>query len=76
MIQKIYEKLREINIIVNNSAQVKRKIKFIYAIKDDMFCKDEKKSRTKFFDFIIPVVPIVNAFNSSEILWRKFFKHK
>lgn len=42
----IFTKLREINILINNSKQVNRRIVFIYAIKDDMF-KD--KNRTKFF---------------------------
>lgn len=38
---------------------------FVYAIRDDMF-KDSE--RTKFFDFIIPVIPIINSTNSSESL--------
>ncbi|MFW6016494.1 MAG: hypothetical protein ACOCRK_08650, partial [bacterium] len=29
-------------------------------------------NRTKFFDFIIPVIPVVNSSNSSEILRKKF----
>lgn len=41
----IFLKLRELNFLLNNSAVVGRKIKFIYAVKDDMF-KDS--SRTKF----------------------------
>jgi hypothetical protein len=29
------------------------------------------KDRTKFFDFIIPVIPVINSSNSSEILLKK-----
>lgn len=63
--QDIFIKLREINYIINNSDKVKQKVVFIYAIKDDMFVD---KDRTKFFDFIIPIIPVVNYSNSGEIL--------
>ena len=66
--QDIFTKLREINYIINNSDKVKQKVVFIYAIKDDMFIN---KDRTKFFDFIIPIIPIVNYSNSGEILRRE-----
>ena len=46
----IFIKLRELNTVINNYDNIKRKVVFIYAIKDDMF-KDEE--RTKFFDFIV-----------------------
>ncbi len=62
----IFIKLREINYIINNSDKVKQKVVFIYAIKDDMFV--DSKDRTKFFDFIIPIIPVVNYSNSGEIL--------
>lgn len=64
--QDIFIKLREINYIINNSDKVKQKVVFIYAIKDDMFV--DSKDRTKFFDFIIPIIPIINYSNSGEIL--------
>src|SRR5690606_26964745 len=38
------------------------------AVRDDMFTDRE---RTKFFDFIIPVIPVINSSNSSEILLKK-----
>ena len=66
--QDIFTKLREINYIINNSDKVKQKVVFIYAIKDDMFIN---KDRTKFFDFIIPIIPVVNYSNSGEILRRE-----
>lgn len=61
----IFIKLRELNTVINNYDNIKRKVVFIYAIKDDMF-KDEE--RTKFFDFIVPVIPYISATNSGEIL--------
>ena len=64
---EIFTKLRELNNFINNSKQVKKKHKkvvFIYAVKDDMFksknLKDEN-SRTKFFDFMIPIIPYINS---------------
>ena len=65
---KIFVKLRELNTILNNYDLINRRIVFVYAIKDDMFKNEE---RTKFFDFIIPVIPIINSTNSGEILRKK-----
>lgn len=61
---EIYVKLREINTLLNNYDAIKDPIVFVYAIKDDIFTSTD---RTKFFDFIIPVIPIVNSTNSAEI---------
>ena len=64
---KIFEKLKELNTIINRNrkANHKRKLVFFYLVKDDLF---ESHERTKFFDYIIPVVPVVTASNSHEIL--------
>ncbi|WP_024469451.1 hypothetical protein, partial [Treponema pedis] len=62
---EIFTKLREINLLLNNSKKIKRDIVFIYAIKDDMFID---KERTKFFDFMIPIIPVINFSNSGEKL--------
>ncbi len=62
---EIFTKLREINTLINNAQPVKRKISFIYALKDDIF---QNEQRTKFFDFIIPVIPVINSSNSGELL--------
>lgn len=73
---EIFTKLREVNLLLNNSKKTIRKnIVFIYAVRDDMFLD---KERTKFFDFIIPIIPIINSSNSSEILYkkRKDFEYK
>ena len=57
----IFVTLREINGLVNANAGVKRKIRFLYALRDNMFVNTDK---TKFFEFIIPVIPIINSSNS------------
>lgn len=62
---EIFIKLRELNTLLNNYEKIKRKIVFVYALRDEIF-KD--RSRTKFFDFIIPVIPVVNNQNSSDVL--------
>jgi hypothetical protein len=73
----VFTKLREINTLVNRNIQARRRewwrfrsrksrrVVFIYAIKDDMFTGEE---RTKFFDLVIPVIPVVNHLNSRELL--------
>jgi hypothetical protein len=62
---EIFAKLREINLLINNSEKINKCVVFIYAIRDDMFTD---KERTKFFDFIIPVIPVINPSNSGEKL--------
>lgn len=64
----IFIKLRELNTILNNYEAIKKRVVFVYAVKDDMFSSED---RTKFFEFIIPVIPIMNCTNSGEILLRK-----
>ncbi|MCD8399463.1 YobI family P-loop NTPase [Tenacibaculum finnmarkense] len=64
---EVFTKLRELNLLINNSKKTKENIVFIYAIRDDMF-KD--KERTKFFDFMIPIIPVINFSNSSEKLLK------
>lgn len=61
----IFLKLRELNYLINESQIINRTIKFIYAIKDDMF---PDSSRTKFFDYITTVIPIISSYNSKDIL--------
>lgn len=61
----VFTKLRELNLLLNSSKKISRKIVFLYAIKDEMFLD---KDRAKFFDFIVPVIPVINSSNSSEKL--------
>lgn len=65
---EIFVKLREINKLLNENLKASGNIKFMYALKDDMFIH---KSRAKFFDFIIPVVPVINSFNSLDMMKRR-----
>ncbi|MCZ6175075.1 hypothetical protein O6B97_08670 [Campylobacter ureolyticus] len=67
---EIFTKLRELNSFINNSEQVNKKIVFIYAIKDEMF--KNANERTKFFDFIIPIIPYINATNSKDMFFKYF----
>lgn len=68
----IFQKLRELNTLINSSHQVKHSVKFIFAIKDDFFSDYEE--RTKFFDYIVPIIPISSSSNSNEIIWKKLEK--
>ncbi len=65
---EIFEHLKELNDIVNNSID----IKFIYLIRDDVFIGE---NRTKFFDFIYPVVPYISYGNSGEELYKLIEKY-
>lgn len=56
----IFVKLREISTLLSKR---KKSLKFIYLLRDDMFGNSD---RTKFFDFIIPVVPVIDGSNSYE----------
>ncbi|MAO36064.1 MAG: hypothetical protein CMP12_09165 [Zunongwangia sp.] len=59
---EIFTKLREINLLINNSKAINREVVFVYAVRDEMFTDDD---RVKFFDFIIPVIPVINFSNSN-----------
>lgn len=71
---KIFVHLRELNNLLNNDDSIKAKpIVFVYAVRDDIFSKED---RTKFFDFIIPVIPVINSTNSGEILLQRLQEAK
>ncbi|MDO3445430.1 ATP-binding protein [Agrobacterium sp. V1] len=61
----IFVTLREINSLVNTNLGKKRKVRFLYALRDDIFVNTD---RTKFFEFIIPVIPIINSSNSIDMV--------
>ena len=61
----IFIKLKELNFLLNSYLETNKKnrvVKFVYLIKDGLF---QTKDRTKFFDFILPIVPVVDS-NTSE----------
>ena len=67
---KIFVHLRELNNLLNNDDAIKAKpIVFVYAVRDDIFSKED---RTKFFDFILPIVPIVDSKTSENELIELF----
>ena len=76
-IHDVFTRLREINFIIKQSPQVKRPVYFVYALRDEMFVVGEK---TKFFDLIVPVIPVINSENSQEkmmeLLNLRTFKSK
>ena len=61
----IFVKLRELNLLLNESKVVDRKIFFIYAVRDDMF---QDVERVKCFDYITTVIPIINRSNAKSQL--------
>lgn len=67
---RIFERLREINTLVNLQRYKENKpvLRFFYLLRDDIFIS---KDRTKFFDCIIPVVPVVDSSNS----YNQFISH-
>jgi len=69
---EIFVKLREINKLINDNKKACKQVKFLYALKDDMFAH---KHRAKFFDFIIPVVPVINSSNSLEKMQERLKEH-
>lgn len=59
---EIFTRLREVNTLANLQLEKDKKIlRFFYLLRDDIF---DSKDRTKFFDYIIPIVPVVNSSNS------------
>lgn len=70
---EIFVKLRELNTLLNNYVKIKRHIVFVYALRDEVF-KDT--SRTKFFEFIIPIIPVINNQNSGDKLLAAQEKNK
>jgi hypothetical protein len=62
-IEGIFERLHEVNTLANIRLQRegKKMIKFFFLLRDDLFVS---KDRTKFFDYIIPVIPVVDSSNS------------
>ena len=58
---EIFTKLKELNFCLNAANHNKKIIRFFYLIKDSLFNNYEE--RTKFFDFIIPIMPVLNSNN-------------
>lgn len=89
LLDVIFERLREVNNLVNvhkyNKFKNKKRhklinkifrrkekqykpLRFFYLLRDDVFVT---KDRTKFFDYIIPIVPVLDGTNS----YDQFIRH-
>lgn len=65
---EVFTKLRELNFLLNHFIKVngdERIVRFVYMLRDGLFFS---KNRTKFFDFILPIVPIVDSKTSENKL--------
>jgi len=73
--KRIFERLREINVLSNirlRNHKHKRDaepLRFFYLLRDDMFVH---KDRAKFFDFILPVVPVLDSSNAYDMMKTHF----
>lgn len=82
----IFEDLRELNTLLNNSQQMgARSIRFVYALRDSIFerlgfdsasvdgpaaAEAVRANRTKFFELVVPVVPFITHRTSRDLLDR------
>lgn len=66
---EIFVRLRELNSMINKYCE--DRVVFLYAIKDDMFTDTE---RSKFFEYIIPVIPIINPTNAYDLIQKSYEK--
>ncbi|WP_343694954.1 hypothetical protein [Flavobacterium sp.] len=64
---KLYSKIRELSILIKQSKDVIQPVKFIYSVKDELILED----KTKFFDIIVPVIPITDYSNSKNMFLLK-----
>lgn len=75
----IFVALRELNVLLNNSAAVPAPVTFVYAVGDRVFAPNVRPkgvegvasaaaARAKFFDLIVPVVPFVSTEVSGGLL--------
>lgn len=78
----VFESLRNLNVLLNNSKELRQPIYFIYAVRDSIFADaaaksksrsavDAKGSRTKFFDLIIPLVPFITHRTARDLLRKE-----
>lgn len=70
--QGLFLKFREINQLLNESddyIKSGKKVRFLYAIRDDVFTDEV---RTKCFDYMIPVVPVIDKFNAGDYMMAHY----
>lgn len=72
---RLFLKIRELNMLINESETFKKQdrvVRFIYAIRDDVFTRE---LRTKCFDYIVAVVPVVDHYNVTDYLIKEYKKN-
>lgn len=78
---EVFEELRELNLLLNQSEQIGRTVRFVYALRDNVFAQTQLKPyadmadqneagalRAKFFDVVVSVVPFATQRTSVD-LW-------
>ncbi len=66
---EVFIRLRELNRLLNSYESINQHIVFVYALRDDFFASSTE--RTKFFDFIVSVIPFINSTNSDNLIRRR-----
>lgn len=75
----IFSKLRQINVMINNRVDMKRKhrfspqkryLKFVYVCKDNVF--NDLSDKYKFFDVILPIPPSLGKYNAKSYLVKRW----
>ena len=74
---QLFNKLREINYLLNENEAIKKnneKITFILCVKEGVF--NSAQERSKYFDFIISLVPYYNPDNVRQVVENKVKKNE
>lgn len=73
----IFEKMRNLNALANDSRlngakgmDTKTPLRFFFLVRDGIF--KDPRDRTKFFDYIIPVIPYTDPNNAADIMRNAF----
>lgn len=68
----IYKELRDLNQLINRSLKEKKRVVFIYALRDTLIVEENEKSsvetKAKFFDYVIPILSNTSFNNGFEAL--------
>ena len=58
----IFEDLRQLNLLINSTPEIKKKVTFVYTTKSQIFKSPQGKA--KIFDAIIPILPFISSNNT------------
>ncbi|XFA98636.1 hypothetical protein ACAG96_07150 [Candidatus Izemoplasma sp. B36] len=69
----IFNSLRELNILLNDCETISEKVTFVYALNDYLLEEENiRNNKSKFFDLVIPIIPISSKYNSAGIIIEYF----